>query len=63
MTLRSGHIGPCLDVKAFKVDLMPSLCGMLVYRDFTSMVAKMVFGGSGVGIVKMVCRKWLVSLM
>ena len=36
---------------------------MLVYNDLTSIVARMVFDGSGVGMVKMVRKKWLVSLM
>lgn len=54
---------PCLLSSASRVARIPSLCGMLVYRDFTSIVAKIVLGGNGVGILNMVCKKWLVSLM
>ena len=42
---------------------MPSSCGMFVYRDVTSSVARMVSSGKGVGILRTVCRKWVLSLM
>ena len=63
MTLRSGHMRPCVVSNASRMALIPSLCGMLVYNDLTSMVAIMVLGGSGVWILKMVCKKFFVSLM
>ena len=63
MTLRSGHMRPCVVINASRIALIPSLCGMLVYNDLTSMVAIMVLGGSGVWILKMVCKKLFVSLM
>ena len=37
--------------------LIPSVCGMLVYNDLTSIVATMVLGGNGVSRSKMVCKK------
>ena len=42
---------------------IPSLIGMLVLRDVTSVVTKMVCCGSGVSICWMVLRKCAVSLM
>ncbi len=63
MTLQSGHMHPCVLSNASRIALIPSLCGMLVYNDLTSMVAIMVLGGCGVWILKMVCKKLFVSLM
>ena len=57
MIFKVGHIPPCSDASEVRVALMPSLCGMLVYSDLTSIVAKRVLGGSGVGIAKMVRKK------
>ena len=57
MTLRRGHMHPCLVSNASRVAWIPSSCGMFVYNDLTSIVARMVFGGNGVGRLKMVCRK------
>ena len=54
---------PCVVSNASRIALIPSLCGMLVYNDLTSMVAIMVLGGSGVWMVKMVCKELFVSLM
>ncbi len=54
---------PCLVSNASRVAWIPSSCRMFVYNDLTSIVARMVFGGNGVGRLKMVCRKWLVSLI
>ena len=48
---------PCLFSSASRTALIPSVCGMLVYNDLTSMVAMMVSGGNGVSRLKMVCRK------
>jgi len=45
--------------RADKEDLIPSSCGMLVYREQASMVTKRELGGSRVGSWKMVCKKWL----
>ena len=39
MTSRSGHMRPCLVSSASRMALIPSLCGMLVYNDLTSIVA------------------------
>ena len=57
MTLRSGHMHPCLLSDASRAVLIPSACGMLVHNDLTSMVAMMVLGGNGVSRLKMVCKK------
>ena len=56
MTLRSGHMHPCVVSNASGIALI-SLCGKLVYNDLTSMVAVMVLGASGACMVKMVCKK------
>ena len=40
--------------RAFREAAIPSSCGMLVYREVTSMVTRMVFSGSGVGRFKIV---------
>ncbi len=56
MTLQSGHIHPCVVSNASRIALIPSLCGMLVYNDLTSMVVMMVLGGSGLWMVKIFCR-------
>ena len=42
--------------------VMPSSCGMFVYRDVTSAVTKMALGGRGWGF-SMKLRKCFVSLM
>ena len=42
---------------------IPSSCGMFVYRDLTSSVARIVLRGKGVGICRMVCRKCVLSFM
>ena len=43
--------------------LIPSLFGMLVQRNVTSIVIRMVLCGGSVGIRRMVLRKCVVSLM
>ncbi len=63
MTLQSGHMHPCFVSNASRIALIPSLCGMLVYNDLTSIVVMMVLGGSGVWMVKIFCEKLFVSLM
>ena len=57
MILRNGHMRPCLVSNDSRTALIPSLCGMLVYSDLTSMVAVIVLGGNGVSKLKMVCKK------
>ena len=63
MTLQSGHMHPCVVSNASRIALIPSLCGMLVYNDLTSIVAMIVLGGGGVWMVKIFCEKLFVSLM
>lgn len=64
--LKTGSGGRCSDSKwdkASSVDSIPSSCGMLVYKETTSIVANIVLCFRGVGMEKIWLRKWLVSLM
>jgi hypothetical protein len=48
---------PFLVSSASSVARIASSCGMLVYSDWTLIVARMVLGGNGVVMLNMVCRK------
>ena len=48
---------PCMVSNASRTALISSSCGILVYNDLTSMVARIVLGGNGVSRLKMVCKK------
>ena len=58
MILRNGHMRRCLvsNDPNMRTTLIPSLWGILVYNDMTSIVAMMVLGGIGVSTLKMACK-------